>query len=296
MKRSPSLSILLAHNVSRARTGGMSRTMSFIHDQLAQAGHVVDYFCAEDVRPQFQGRLVRFAFPLLVRSHAVVAARALKPYDIINVHEPSAAAIATYRRAAGNPIVVAMSYGVERRGWDLRLEEMRLGRESLSVKTRISYPLTSLWQSKVGLLNADHIFCKNSEDRDYLVNWLDMSQSKITRISPGADPLYAAVARERKYKRMETLLFAGTWIKRKGTTDLITSFSDLAARYPRLQLVVLGGGMSEEAVRADFPTVIRTKVHCVNTANEQETAQAFANADLYLLPSLFEGTPLTLLE
>src|SRR5207248_139338 len=98
------------------------------------------------------------------------------------------------------------------------------------------------------------------------------------------------------YKRMETLLFAGTWTKRKGTTDLIASFSYLAARYPSLQLVVLGGGISEEAVRADFPRGIRTKVHCVNTANEEETAQAVAEADLYLLPSLFEGTPLTLLE
>jgi glycosyltransferase involved in cell wall biosynthesis len=189
-----------------------------------------------------------------------------------------------------------MSYGVERRGWDLKLEEMRLGRESLSVKTRVIYPLTSLWQSRVGLLNADHIFCKNSEDRDYLVNWLDVSHRKITRISPGADPVYAAVARGRSYKRMGKLIFAGTWIKRKGTIDLIASFTYLGARYPSLQLTVLGGGVSEEVVRADFPPGIREKVHCVSTINEEETAQAFADADLYLLPSLFEGTPLTLLE
>src|SRR5687767_6804393 len=106
MKKSRSLRILIAHNVSRARTGGMSRTMSFIHDQIEQAGHSVDYFCAEDVRPSFQGRVARFSFPLLVRGRAVAAARALKPYDIINVHEPSAAAIARYKRAAGDPIVV----------------------------------------------------------------------------------------------------------------------------------------------------------------------------------------------
>lgn len=274
----------------------MSRTMSFIHDQVEQAGHSVDYFCAEDVRPSFQGRAARFSFPLLVRSRAVAAARALKPYDIINVHEPSAAAIVRFKRAAGDPIVVAMSYGVERRGWDLKLEEMRLGRESLSLKTRIIYPLTSLWQSRAGLLNADHIFCKNFEDRDYLMNWLDLSPNKITRISPGADPMYAAMARGRNYERMEKLLFAGTWIKRKGTPDLIAAFTSSAARYPRLQLMVLGAGMPEETVRADFPQGVRDRVHCVNAVNEEETAQAFADADLYVLPSLFEGTPLTLME
>jgi len=296
MKTTRPLKILIAHNVPAARTGGMSRTMSFIHDQLAQAGHTVDYLCAEEVPTKLQGRLARFAFPLLVRRWAIAAARAGKAYDIVNVHEPSAAVIAKYKRAAGDPIVVAMSYGVERRGWDLKLEEMRLGRESISLKTRLIYPLTSLSQSKIGFLNADHIFCKNTEDRDYLVNWLKLSPGKITRISPGADPIYAAAARGRSYRRMEKLLFAGTWIKRKGTIDLIASFSYLAGRYPSLQLTVLGSGVTEEVVRSDFPPGIRDRVHCVNTINDEATAQAFAEADIYLLPSLFEGTPLTLLE
>lgn len=270
--------------------------MSFIHDQLAQAGHVVDYFCSEDVPPRFQGRAARFAFPLLVRRRAIDAARSGQSYDIINAHEPSAAAIATYRRAAGNPIVIVMSYGVERRGWELKLEEMRLGRESLSLKTRVIYPLTSLWQSRVGLLNADHIFCKNSEDRDYLLNWLHLSQSKITRISPGADTIYATAAKGRNYQRIESLLFAGTWIARKGTPDVVAAFTHLAARYPFLRLTVLGGGMPEKSILADFPAEVRARVRCVNTGSEEETAKAFADADLYLLPSLFEGTPLTLVE
>jgi glycosyltransferase involved in cell wall biosynthesis len=270
--------------------------MRFIHDQLAEAGHVIEYLCAEDVPPGLQGRWSRFAFPLLVRRHAIAAARAGRPYDIVNVHEPSAAAIAKYKQAAGKPIVVAMSYGVERRAWNLRLEEMRLGRDFVSLKTRVVYPLTSLWQSKVGFLSADHIFCKNSEDRDYLAGWLNLPLNRITRISPGADRIYAEAARARNYERMEELLFAGTWIKRKGTIDLIAAFTCLSTRFPWLQLKVLGGGVPEEVVRDSFPKGIREKVHCLNTVTEEETARAFAKADLYVLPSLFEGTPLTLLE
>ena len=296
MKTRQALRILVAHNVPRAPTGGMSRTMVFIHDQLAKAGHEIDYLCSDDVPPQFQARLSRFAFPLLVRRHAIAAARAGRPYDVVNVHEPSAAAISKYKRAAGNPIVVAMSYGVERRAWDLRLEEVRLGRETVSMKTRVVYPLTSLWQSRIGFLNADHIFCKNSEDRDYLASWLKLPKSKITRISPGADPMYAEIAKGRSYERMSSLLFAGTWIKRKGITDLIESFKQLAGRHASLRLTVLGGGVPQETVLADFPADLRSRVDCVNTTNETDTARAFAAADIYVLPSLFEGTPLTLLE
>ena len=64
--------------------------------------------------------------------------------------------------------MVVTSHGVEQRGWELGLEEARLGRLPLSRKSRILYPLTSLWQSRIGLRLADHVFCLSCEDRDYL--------------------------------------------------------------------------------------------------------------------------------
>jgi len=288
--------ILVAHDVSRRRNGGASRIMGFIHDQLVTAGHSVDYLCAEDVPPGLNGRLARFAFPILVRRHAVAGARSGKQDDVKNVHEPSAAAGSTCKRAAGNPIVVVTSHGVERRGWDLALEELRSGREGPPLKTRLIYPLTSLWQSGLGLRRADHVFCLSSEDRQYLMRRFNLSQNKITRIYPAAHPIYAAVARERDYARADRLLFAGTWRKNKGIEDLVPAFVNLAAHHPELKLIVLGAGAPEATVRAAFPKEVRSRVSCTQTASEAETAAAFASADIYLLPSLFEGTPLTLIE
>lgn len=292
-----SLRILVAHNVSRIRsTGGMFRIMGFIHDQIANSGHSVDYLCAEDLRAGRNGRLARFTFPLLVRHHAVSAARAGKAYDLINVHEPSAAAISIYKVAAGNPVVVVTSHGVEQRGWELAIEELRLGREGPPVKTRLIYPLTSLWQSRLGLSRADHIFCLNEEDREYLMQWLHLPADKITRIYPAADPLFTRAAEGRNYDRASRLLFAATWRKNKGIADLIPSFISLAGCHPRLELAVLGAGVPQRTVQAAFPLALRARVSCIQTSNEAETAAAFASADIYLLPSLFEGTPLTLIE
>src|SRR5579864_1287 len=113
MSMDHSLRILVAHNVSKSRTGGMSRMMSFVHDQRVEAGHSVDYLCSEDLPPALAGRMARFSFPLMVVRQAMAAARQGKPYDVINVHEPSGAAISLLKRIAGNPRVVIMSHGVE---------------------------------------------------------------------------------------------------------------------------------------------------------------------------------------
>src|SRR5438876_4295675 len=158
----------------------MSRIMRLIHDQLAATGHVIDYLCAEDVPGLVRGRWGRLAFPWLVRTAVRAARRLGRPYDVINVHEPSGAVVSVLRSGRQYPVVTVTSHGLERRAWDLAKEEARLGRSGLSLKTRMIYPLTSLWQSDLALGHADHVFCLNFEDRDYLVDRLRIPTDRIT--------------------------------------------------------------------------------------------------------------------
>jgi glycosyltransferase involved in cell wall biosynthesis len=76
----------------------------------------------------------------------------------------------------------------------------------------------------------------------------------------------------------------------------VPAFTSLAERHGELELTVLGAGVPEEVVRAAFPERVRVRVSCARAADEAETAGWFARSDIYVLPSLFEGTPLTLLE
>jgi len=289
--------ILVAHQVPRQRTGGMSRIMGFIHDRVAAAGHTADYFCADDV-PARRGGWVRrhLTFPLLIRRHAIEAARSGKPYDIVNVHEPCALAIAAWKRSAGNPMVVVTSHGLERRAWDLAKEELRLGREGPPLKTRLTYPVSGLWPAEAALKRADHIFCLNSEDRDYLVTRFGRRAETVTRIYPAADQMYACAASSRDYRSVERVLFAGTWRKNKGIEDLVPAFTALARLYSDLRLVVLGAGVPNHIVQHSFPDWVRPRVECQAPEDEFGMAAAFAAADVFLLPSLFEGTPLTLMQ
>lgn len=290
------LRILVAHQVPRARVGGMSRIMGFMHDEIAGAGHLPEFFCSDDVPPSLNGKLARFTFPLLVRRKAIAAAKAGAPFDVINVHEPSASAISVLRRSAANPRIVVTTHGVERRAWEASLAEGKLNGGGPSLKTRVSHPLTSLWQSAMGLRHADHIFCLNEEDRQYLIERMNLSSTKITRIFPAANRVFASAASNRDYSGVRELLFAGSWIPRKGITDLVLAITRLFEKYPNLSLTVLGAGTPERSVQGQFPESIRDRVRSVRTESEAETAAAFAAADIYILPSLFEGTPLTLVE
>jgi glycosyltransferase involved in cell wall biosynthesis len=290
------LRILVAYNATRERTGGMSRIMGLIHDQLVLAGHSVEYFCSEELAWRCGRGWERFTYPLALLHHAWAESRSGRPYDVINVHEPSGAAICCWRGFAGKPKVVVTSHGLETRGWGELMEEVRLGRERVPRSSRVLYPTTLLWQARMALASSDHVFCLNLEDRDYLVSKCRIPQTRITRIHPGAEAVYASAATRRDYRRADTILFAGTWLRRKGTADLVIAFSALARRHAQLRLVVLNGGVEEAAVKESFPGDIRARVLCRQSAPEEGTARALAAADIYLLPSLFEGTPLTLIE
>jgi glycosyltransferase involved in cell wall biosynthesis len=290
------LRILVAHNVPAARTTGMSRVMAFSHDPLVAQGHQVDYFTAESIPATYNGRWGRFTFPWYLYQHVRRAAHQGQPYHIVNVHEPSGLALVMRRGQLGGAKIVAMTHGVEKRAWELALLEKRLGRSGPNWKSRLLYPTTSLWQSYLTLSRADHICCINFEDHAYLQRWLRRPDAAITRIYPAATPLYATTAANRDYQRATRLLFAATWRKNKGIEDLVPAFTQLAARFPQLQLVGLGLGISETAFKAAFPQTCQAQLRYCQTTSETATAAEFAAADIFLLPSLFEGTPLTLME
>jgi len=277
--------ILIAHDVPRARTGGMSRIMGEIHDRIAARGAQVEYFCKDDVPVRYQNRWGRFTYPWLVARRAREG-----KFDIVNVHEPSGALVSLLK---GHSKVAVTSHGVEQRGWEVSLRDAKLGRGGPGSRTRILYPLTSLWQSRLALKRADHVFCLNSEDRDFLTRRFGVHVDRVTRVVPAASAVYAKPARARDYGRFRRILFAGTWLTRKGNLDAAAAFAQLD---PGLTFATLGAGASPADIRSAFPEAVRSRVVVLETHSDAAAAQAMADADMFLLPSVFEGTPLTLME
>jgi glycosyltransferase involved in cell wall biosynthesis len=290
------LRILVAQNVQHHRRAGMSRMLGFLHDQVERDGHSVEYFSADQVPRTLNSKFARFAFPWLVWRHAVKEALCGKPYDAINVHEPSGTFLALGKKAAGNPLLMVTSHGAEERAWAVTLKDAELGRDSLSLKTRIWHPLTLLPQARITLRKADHVFCLNEEDRAFLGQKYHFPLERVTRLFPAADRSYLEVSSRRDYAHHDRILVFGTWLPRKGVVDIVAAFGTLVARQPRLKLALMGTGFPQEVVAASFPEDLRGRLEFVPPGTEAELADQMLAASVYWIPSLFEGTPQTLME
>jgi glycosyltransferase involved in cell wall biosynthesis len=297
--------VLVAHNVMRGLRGGMARMMESIHAELESFGWKTEFFTNEDMPAAGSERFRRYAFPLYVRRHAREAFLRGEPYEVINIHEPAGAAVVVGQARIGGPAIVAMSHGLEQRYWEMRLRKDPPGPEPPSWKTRVLFPATSLWQSRLTLRRANHVLCMSEEDRTFLETRLQLDPRKITRVFPGTGPEFLSIAPRRSYDRPCTkLLFSGSWIDRKGSRQIIEAFLVLADKHPSLQLGILGAGVlssrvlaDRSRVLADFPSLLHSRITVFPPFHSHaDYAEVHLDYDIFLQPSFYEGMPATLIQ
>ncbi|HXZ19212.1 MAG TPA: glycosyltransferase, partial [Candidatus Acidoferrales bacterium] len=92
------------------------------------------------------------------------------------------------------------------------------------------------------------------------------------------------------------LLFAGSWIPRKGTREFTRAFAELRTAHPGLRCTILGSGIPCERVLQDFAPADQDAVEVLPSASREELPALMARDQIFVLPSYFEGMPLTLLE
>src|SRR5208282_729570 len=273
------------------RRTGAGNAVSSLAEALRGRGHTVDLMMAEDIPAATRaGRLSRLLFPIVAARRIAQNERRGTHYDAVVIHEPSAMAYAIARKWNPRlPPCVVMSHGVEQRGWELGAERTRR-----SLKTRLVYPLTELFQANYSLRHADAVACLSSDDAEYLERRLGVPAGRIHRMSNGVDAELLRV--EFQPCAQPGLLFMGSWIPRKGTREFIEAFAELRVASPSLRCTILGSGLSAEAVRGDFAPADRDAVDVFPSVSRQELPALLARDQIFVLPSHFEGMPLTLLE
>ncbi len=282
------LRVLFVAGFSGDRRTGAGNAVLSLADALRARGHCVETLLREDVPAWVTaGRSARLVFPLVAARRI---ARTAANYDVVVIHEPSAAAYALARKwNASLPPCAVMSHGVEQRCWDLKAEKT-----ARPLKTRVLHPLTELAQANYSLRHADAVVCLSSDDAEYIERRLGVPAGRIHRMSNGVDAGLLAV--QRVPSAEPALLFLGSWIPRKGTKEFARAFAELRRTCPGLRATVAGVGKSANTVRGDFAPAHREAVDVLPSVNREDLSELLARDQIFVLASHFEGMPLTLLE
>ena len=119
---------------------------------------------------------------------------------------------------------------------------------------------------------------------------------RITIIPNGVDlDAYDAVTCE-KSRRFQ-ILFVGRFHPQKGLTYLIEALPRVIARHPELKVVLVGAGGEEESLRQSIEEkALGPYVEFTGRLDGSAKVRAYKSSHLFVLPSVYEGQPLTLLE
>jgi glycosyltransferase involved in cell wall biosynthesis len=191
--------------------------------------------------------------------------------------------------------VVVLSHGLEARSWLALRDRARRNGRQLSLKSRVAVPLTLVSQANYSLRHADQLLVLSTVDAEHLTGVLRVSPKRVKRMNSGVGEAFARLPR-RPATRIRSVLFVGSWIDRKGCPELVKAWSDLSPRHPELRLTVAGTGLTVDHISDAFPAGVRDTVTVRPEVHESQLLDLLAAADLFVLPSWFEGMPLSLLE
>jgi len=165
------------------------------------------------------------------------------------------------------------------------------------------------------MIKADHIITDSEHSRLEILEYIRISDNKISVIPLAADALFAPVKDQskldqvrKKYDLPEKFIFyIGGFDIRKNIDNLLKAYSSLKKHKEIEQSIVLGGKIPENqhliqrGAVLDLTKLIRElgiikKVSLPGYIEEQDLPAIYSLADLFVFPSLYEGFGLPVLE
>lgn len=140
---------------------------------------------------------------------------------------------------------------------------------------------------------ADRVICYTEEDKLMLED-LGVDHSKIAVIHNGIDTDLFSPGGKGKNKEWKQILWVGRFTPGKGVEYLIDAFKMLLDDFPEAKLVMVGRGPMREVI--EEKTVGLSNVSIQDFVPNSELPNLYRDSDVFVLPSLYEGFPRTIME
>jgi len=215
----------------------------------------------------FRNLIGRLSYPIL--SFLLINQK----YDIINIHAKTAGFIAVFFKLFKNLPTILTVHG------------SLIGSKSRYIEEQIEKFLI------LGI-NYDHIISVNKQ----FVNYLRKFGKKASYIPTGIclDPFLRY--RYNNFKRKD-IFFIGRLEKQKAVDTLIEAMKYVTKEKPHIKLKIAGTGPEEIRLKELTKKLgLLNNIKFLGEINDKEKLKNYFSSEIFVLPSIWEGQPLSLLE
>ncbi len=149
------------------------------------------------------------------------------------------------------------------------------------------------WIVKPGIGNAAVVFTVSEYSRQRIIDWAGVNPEKVIAVGNGVDPLYTPQG-ERWQHPKPYLLYVGNQRAHKNVELLIDAFA--GSRLSEGYDLLLTGQFSESVAAKVAANKLASQVHALGMVPEEQLPSLYRGATALVLPSLYEGFGLPLVE
>lgn len=211
----------------------------------------------------------------------------IQPTALI-VHEP----LSSYFTHLGIPLFLE-SHGIESRYEEVIKKYKIANQYKETFKSRI-FSFLRLTSCAIGLKYSSKLLLSNAEDAAYVKHKHNRNDQDIFVFNNGVMPMPVSFLSEKREKF--TVLFNGSFIPRKGIFTLIDAAKLIVEKGGDVNYLLIGTGLEEHIVRDHWPENLQKNVQVVNKFDALDEMKYLSMASVFVLPSYFEGQPLSLLQ
>ena len=216
--------------------------------------------------------LYRIIFEIFFVIGAIIKLKKIKP-DIVNAQSLITTSLPC---SLSNTPFVATVHGIFKHGfkkiWELK-----------NKKTISRFSFFYEYIERYNIKKCRAVICLGKNAFDYYKN-----HNKNCFIIPNG--INTNVFHDKKLKRTENLIFVGRFTEQKGILNLVNAMNDLKDK----KLILVGDGDLKEKILE----IIKNKknIEYLGVKNQEEIAVLFNETRFHVMPSEFEGLPISLLE
>ena len=149
------------------------------------------------------------------------------------------------------------------------------------------------WLEQKTLGNLDRLIAVSEDSRNLVLNHLPLLPEQVVKVYNGIDPdAFDPKIEPPGTKHIGTV---GRLAEQKGFRYLIEAFPRVVAAHPDVHLSIAGEGPLEEELKAQVAS-LGMQDSITFLGNRRDIPQLLSTFDLFVLPSIYESFPFTILE